>query len=90
MLSAIRLNRIGLLFGMVGVVILFIWGPPQPSLEGGVGLGLEEGTRLPDGRTVEQYNQDVARLRQTHIILSRIGLALVGVGFFCQLWATWK
>jgi hypothetical protein len=84
------LNRIGLILGMIGVVILFIWGPPQPSLEGGVGLGLEEGTRLPDGRTVAQYNRDVARLRQRHTCLSRIGLALIGVGFLCQLGATWK
>jgi hypothetical protein len=84
------LNRIGLFLGMVGVVILFIWGPPQPSLEGGMSYGLEEGTLLPDGRTVAQYNKDVARLRQTHTVLSRIGLALIGVGFLCQLWATWR
>jgi hypothetical protein len=89
-MSAVTLNRIGLSLGMVGVVMLFIWGPPQPSLEGGVGLGLEEGTRLPDGRTVTQYNRDVASRRRTHTVLSRIGLALVGVGFLCQLWATWK
>jgi hypothetical protein len=35
---------VGLIFNMVGVGILFIWGPPQPSFEGGGGLLLEDPT----------------------------------------------
>jgi len=27
------LNVIGLIFGMIGVVIIFVWGPPQPSFQ---------------------------------------------------------
>ena len=32
-MTARWLNTIGLLLGMAGVVILFIWGPPQPDLD---------------------------------------------------------
>jgi hypothetical protein len=28
------LNAAGLVLNMIGVVIIFIWGPPQPSFEG--------------------------------------------------------
>ena len=28
------LSTIGLILGIVGVVLIFIWGPPQPSFEG--------------------------------------------------------
>jgi hypothetical protein len=36
-LTAQCLNTIGLALGMAGVVILFIWGPPQPDfIEGDV------------------------------------------------------
>jgi hypothetical protein len=47
------LNTIGLVFGLVGVVIIFIWGPPQPQLEEGVGRGLENDTPIDEnGKTV--------------------------------------
>jgi hypothetical protein len=32
-LTAQWLNRLGLVLGIAGVVILFIWGPPQPNFE---------------------------------------------------------
>ena len=27
-------NATGLVLGMIGVLMIFIWGPPQPSFEG--------------------------------------------------------
>jgi hypothetical protein len=30
------LNALGLFLGMIGVLMIFIWGPPQPSFEGEV------------------------------------------------------
>lgn len=88
-LTAQWLNRIGLVLGMAGVVIIFIWGPPQPDFDEGVGIGLEDGNVLRDGRTVADFRNDQRRLRRRHEIVSRVGLGLVGLGFFVQLVATW-
>ena len=87
--QAQKLNSSGLVLGMAGVAIIFRYGPPQPSLEEGVGLGLEEKTPLPDGRTVAEHNADVARLPRLYSRWSKTGLTLIFVGFALQLWAVW-
>ena len=83
------LNTVGLVLSMFGVLVIFKYGPPQPNFDGGVALGLEDGTPLLDGRTVAEHNRDVAALRAKHSRMSKVGLALVFVGFGFQLWATW-
>ena len=83
------LNSLGLVLGMVGVLVIFIYGPPQPDLEPGVYLGLEDGTPLGNGRTVAEHNTDVLKLRARHSFMSKGGLILVFLGFALQLWATW-
>ena len=89
-LTAQWLNTIGLALGMVGVVILFIWGPPQPDFDEGVGIGLELGTVLKDGREVSDMIEATRRLKRRHQIMSRVGLVLIGVGFGTQLVAAWR
>lgn len=74
---------------MIGVLLIFKYGPPQPNLETGVSIGLEEGTPLPDGRIVAEHNRDVEQLRGRHLFWSKAGLILVFLGFAFQLWATW-
>ena len=83
------LSTIGLILGMIGVILIFIWGPPQPSFEQGGSIGLEDGTRLPNGKTVAENNADIAAREKRHKIMSRIGLAFVGLSFALQLWAVW-
>ncbi|HTO14790.1 MAG TPA: hypothetical protein VLZ83_03425 [Edaphocola sp.] len=84
------LNTIGLLLGLVGVIIIFIWGPPQPALEEGIGLGLEDNTPINEnGKTVKQHNDEIRQKRKRHNILSRVGLGLIFLGFLFQLFATW-
>lgn len=83
------INLAGLAVGLVGVAIIFVWGPPMPKLDEGVGLSLEDGTRLSDGRTVADHNEDTARRRRRHETLSKVGLALVGASFVLQGAATW-
>lgn len=83
------LNTIGLTLGMVGVVILFIWGPPQPDFDEGVALGLLPGDVLENGQTVAEKDADVRRLKLWHKVMSRIGLCLIGLGFGVQLIAVW-
>ena len=82
-------STVGLVLGMIGVLIIFLFGPPQPSFEEGVGVGLEDGTPLGDGRTVADHNAEVRRKRRRHSILSKVGLGLVFIGFGLQLWAVW-
>ncbi len=70
-------NTIGLLLGIVGVAILFIWGPPQPDLDPHIKMVLEK------------QDDFTKRLRRRHEIMSRVGLGLVGLGFLVQLIAVW-
>jgi hypothetical protein len=89
MITSQLLNTVGLVLGMIGVVIIFFYGPPQPNLESGVSIGLEDGTPLPEGRTEAQYNEDVEKLRSRHSFMSKAGLVFVFLGFALQLWGTW-
>ena len=88
-LTAQWLNTIGLALGMAGVVILFIWGPPQPDFGEGVALGLSPGD-IFDSKTVAERDAGLRRLKRRHTVMSRIGLVLIGVGFFDQLVAVWR
>ncbi len=83
-------NTIGLVLGILGVVLIFIWGPPQPNLETGISVGLEDATPIDDaGKTVADHNREIEARRRRHVVLSRVGLALIGVGFLFQLAASW-
>jgi len=84
------ISTIGLVFGIFGVLMVFVWGPPQPTLTQGISLGLENGTPIDDtGTTVADYDRKVAKRRKTYTRMSRIGLILIMVGFALQLWAVW-
>jgi hypothetical protein len=65
------LNTVGLVLGIAGVVILLIWGPPQPDLD--ETIGTDEATK---------------RLNRRYEVMPRVGLGLIGLGFFVQLVAT--
>jgi hypothetical protein len=83
------LNTIGLLLNIGGVALLFFFGPPQPTFQEGVGIGLEDGTPLKNGRTVAEHNTAVREVRRRHENLSRLALILIFFGFVLQLCATW-
>ena len=70
--------------------MVFVWGPPQPTLIPGVSLGLENGTPIDDsGKSVAAYNREVEKRRKTYTCMSRSGLILIMMGFGLQLWAVW-
>lgn len=83
------LNSAGLVLGMAGVVMLFIWGPPQPSFQDSVGLAIEPETVLVDGRKVGDMIAAEQREKRKYEMRSRVGLGFVGVGFLVQLIAVW-
>ncbi len=84
------LNTVGLSIGIIGVLFIFIWGLPQPNLESGISLGLEDNTPIDEtGRTVADHNRETDARRKRNLVMSRVGLGLVLIGFACQIWATW-
>lgn len=84
------LNTIGLILGIIGVGIIFRFGPPQPNLEEGVALGLRDNTPIDkSGKTVSQHNAEIRQRRLVHSNFSKLGLLLILVGFGFQLWAVW-
>jgi hypothetical protein len=70
------LNLIGLMLNVAGGLVIFKWGPPQPSFEKHtlVTVGID-----PDNAA------EVATLERRHRIMSRIGLGLIILGFILQL-----
>ncbi len=79
------LSVVGLGTNMVGVIVLFFFGFPQPTHDEGVGLGLQDATRLPNGKTVAEHNEWVRRRRVRYRRFSTAGLGLLFVGFLLQL-----
>ena len=88
-LSAKILNTIGLFLNIIGGILIFFFGFPQPNLEEGVSLGLELNNPLKDGRTVEQYNRDIQDKRTKYKRRSQFALMLILIGFVWQVVAIW-
>lgn len=40
------LNTVGLIIGIIGVIFIFIWGHPQPNLNAGFFINLENSTPI--------------------------------------------
>ncbi len=83
------INSFGLVLGIIGAGILFKWGFPQPSFEEGVGLGLEDANVLENGLTVAENNLRVREEKEQFTRISKLGLALIIIGFAFQLVAAW-
>lgn len=85
------LNTVGLIFGILGVIIVFIWGAPQPDFTTGVSLGLPDGTVIDQKtqKTVADRNKEVLDMKKVYSYRSRFGLFLIMIGFGFQLCAVW-
>lgn len=83
------LASFGLSLDIVGVILLFFWGPPMLEMQGSVGRALESGTPLGDGRTVADEEEEQLKRYKIHAIISRIGLGIIGAGFLLQLISQW-
>jgi hypothetical protein len=80
---AALLNSAGLMLGILGVVLIYEWGPPQPSYELGRYIRLEQSVAIAQ--------EELALLKQKAVAwsMSAIGLGLIGLGFVFQLAAVW-
>lgn len=79
-MSEALFNVIGLGLNVIGGVIIFIWGPPQPSFERAVLLGINV-TPEADAK----YEAQAEARERRHRIMSRVGLGLIIIGFLLQL-----
>jgi hypothetical protein len=72
------LSTAALILGMLGVGMIFIWGPPQPDFD-------------PYERIITEKGADpkVIADRDLHILRSRQGLTLVGIGMLLELVVVW-
>ena len=83
------INAFGLILNMIGVVVIFFYGPPQPVLEEGVAIAVEDATPIDaSGKTAADYNEEVRQRRKQFFIRSRIGLCIIFIGFGIQLIAS--
>jgi len=83
------LNSIGLTLSIIGAVLLFFYGFPQPTFEEGIGIGLEDANRLEDGHTVGEHNVEVKKKKTEYESRSEFAVLLIILGFGFQLVAIW-
>jgi hypothetical protein len=86
----------GLVFTIVGALMIFFWGPPLPDFsDANISLGIDYGpdTKFGDGTTGADRiaaAERRQRLKHRHQVISRIGLGLVILGFVVQFMAAWE
>lgn len=83
------LNSIGLVLNIIGVVVLFFCGWPQPDFSGGGRRTVEDETVMPDGRTLAKHRAEAQAKQKRHKTWAAVALFLIAAGFGFQLWATW-
>lgn len=79
------LINIGLVLDIIGIAIIFKYGPPQPAHEEGVSLAFGEDTTFTDGLSVREINAEIERRRRKYQMYSRVALSLLLLGFLLQL-----
>ncbi|MEJ2046199.1 MAG: hypothetical protein P8X74_20305 [Reinekea sp.] len=84
-----EINSLGLVLNILGVVLLFFFGFPQPSHDEGVSLGLSGNTTFTDGSSVASIKAAAKRRKCFYKFFSYFALVLLFTGFVLQLWATW-
>jgi hypothetical protein len=80
---------LGLILNMLGVLLLFFFGFPQPNFDIGIGISLEDNTPLGNGLTVKQQNEKTIKKRKIYRIMSFIALIFLFIGFLLQLYSLW-
>ena len=83
------LNTVGLSFGLIGVIFIFIWGPPQPNFSQGTPLVISNNTILESGIKISDLEKEKQEKRMFYKMMSEIGLLLILFGFSIQLLSLW-
>jgi hypothetical protein len=85
------LNTAGIIFSIIGVVILFYYGFPQPSFQEYVGLAIEDNTIVDadNGITAKNIAEESALEKREYKSKAMFALFLILTGFVFQIVATW-
>lgn len=83
------LNTIGLIFNILGVILIFFFGLPQPSHDESVSLGLGEDTVFEDGLSVKEINATTRKRKEIYKGFAYFALSLMLLGFIFQLLSIW-
>jgi hypothetical protein len=83
------LTSVGLSLNLIGIILLFIFGFPQPNLSQGIALGLPDANEAEPGMTVGEFNKLQKKKKTTYTIVSLLSLLLIIAGMVCQLVALW-
>lgn len=83
------LNQCGLAMSIIGGLVVWAWGWPQPDMSEGTTLSVGENTVFADGTSEKELRAAARRLKRKHQILSSIGMGLLIGGFALQLFATY-
>ena len=83
------LNTAGLACDILGAVILFKYGFPQPDFNEDMGLAFEDATVFQDGSSVEQHKVKTRALKEAYVSVSNAGRNLLIIGFVLQIIGTW-
>jgi len=75
--------------GMVGVALIFFWGPPLPDFDDGVSIAIQPATVLADGTKISDIIAANQRRKMRHQVISSIGMVLIFLGFGIQMVAIW-
>ena len=77
----------GLILNMIGVLIVFVFGFPQPDYDNGYCLGLELYTEIDDkGHTVKDFEERNRKNKNWHKAWAILGLLYLLAGFGFQLY----
>ena len=77
-MTIVLLNTVGLVFNLVGVLLLFRYGMPYRTRTGGSGFLM-----------VEQKDSAAISLEEQHDFLGYVGLCLIILGTVLQIVANW-
>ncbi|MCS6101292.1 hypothetical protein [Shewanella baltica] len=88
-MTADILNSMGLVFNILGVILIFFFGLPQPSHDEGVSLGFGEATVFEDGTSVKEINAKTKKRKDIYRGFAYFALSLILLGFIFQLLSIW-
>lgn len=80
-----RLNVAGLVLTIIGVIMVWQWGLPQPSFDPSGAIFDSPGTRQPGGQTNTQIDAETAALKIHYRRMSEWGMVFIVGGFVFQL-----
>lgn len=79
----------GLILNLIGIILLFNFGFPQPNFSEHVGLVLGENDDVDDGMTGKQYAEKQREKKELYIFVSKISLVAIVVGSILQITGLW-